>query len=99
MSRSTFVSMPIATCAALIAAAAAAQEARLEPQDYLEIRQLIDRCTHILDGPCRNDGYDYADLYTEDGTFGVSSEWGGGAKIWFRGRDELAVAGGGGPNG
>jgi hypothetical protein len=25
----------------------------------------------------------------------VSSKWGGGAKIWFRGRDQLAAAGGG----
>src|SRR5690606_39673809 len=42
---------------------------------------------------------DYADLFTPDGTFGVSSEWGGGEKIWFRGREELARAAGGGPDG
>lgn len=84
----------------LLAAGAAAQSTtpRLEASDYLEIRQLMDRYTHTLDN-CTNGGYDYADLFTEDGTFGVSSEWGGGAKIWFTGREQLAQAGGGGPNG
>ncbi|HEX6997901.1 MAG TPA: nuclear transport factor 2 family protein [Gammaproteobacteria bacterium] len=89
----------IASGAALIAATAAAQSgAGLQAQDILDIRQLIDRYTHVLDN-CTNSGYDYADLFTDDGTFGVSSEWGGEAKIWFRGREELARAGGGGPDG
>src|SRR5690606_40293983 len=57
---------------------AAAQTAELEAKDYLEIRQLMDRYTHVLDH-CTNGGYDYADLFTPDGTFGVSSEWGGAA--------------------
>lgn len=70
----------------------------LEPEDRLEIRELIDRYTHLVDH-CVNGGYDYADLFTPDGTFGVSSEWGGGARIWFRGREALARAGGGGPDG
>jgi hypothetical protein len=84
---------------ALLAGSAAAQtSAKLEPQDRLDIRQLIDSYTHILDN-CTNSGYDYADLFTADGTFGVSSEWGRGAKIWFRGREQLAAAGGGGPGG
>jgi hypothetical protein len=85
--------------ATLIAGSVAAQAGdELGARDYLEIRQLMDRYTHILDH-CTNSGYDYADLFTADGTFGVSSEWGAGAKIWFRGREELAAAGGGGPNG
>jgi hypothetical protein len=85
--------------AAWLAGSAAAQDgAKLGPQDYLDIRQLIDRYAHILDN-CTNGGYDYADLFTADGTFGVSSEWGSGAKIWFRGREELARAGGGGKDG
>jgi hypothetical protein len=71
---------------------------KLEAQDYLDIRQLIDAYPRILEH-CTNSGYDYADLFTNDGTFGVSSMWGGTAKIWFRGRDELASAGGGGKNG
>ncbi|HEU4619791.1 MAG TPA: nuclear transport factor 2 family protein [Gammaproteobacteria bacterium] len=71
---------------------------KLQADDILEIRQLMDAYPRILEN-CTNGGHDYADLFTEDGTFGVSSTWGGGAKIWFRGRDELAVAGGGGKNG
>jgi hypothetical protein len=94
-----------ALCAALACGYAAAQVAgasrapmKLEAQDYLDIRQLIDAYPRILEN-CTNSGYDYADQFTKDGTFGVSSTWGGGAKIWFRGRDELAAAGGGGKNG
>ena len=86
-------------CIALFGAAATAQTApQLEAQDYLDIRQLIDAYTHLLDN-CTNGGKDYADLFTDDATFGVSSTWGEGAKIWFRGREQLIAAGGGGPNG
>ena len=85
----------VALNAALFAGGAAAQDGvKLQAQDYLDIRQLIDRYSHILDN-CVNNGYRYADMFTADGTFGVSSEWGRGAKIWFRGREQLAVAGGG----
>jgi hypothetical protein len=85
--------------ATLFSGIAAAQSgAKLEAQDYLDIRQLIDTYPRLLDN-CVNSGYDYADLFTEDGTFGVSSEWGKGAKIWFRGREELARAAGGGKDG
>ena len=54
---------------------------KLTAQDLLDIRQLIDGYAHILDN-CTNNGNDYADLFTADATFGVSSEW-GKAKIWF----------------
>lgn len=70
---------------------------RLEAQDLLDIRQLIDAYTHTLDN-CTNNGNDYADLFTADGTFGVSSQWGQGVKVWFRGREQLRRAGGGGEN-
>jgi len=93
-----------ARCAALALGAAiwtsatlAQQPMKLTAQDFLDIRQLIDTYPHLLD-QCVNSGYDYADLFSEDGTFGVSSEW-GSAKIWFRGREELARAGGGGKGG
>ena len=90
----------VALCAALCAGCAAtpgtAQGGRgLDPQDYIDIRQLIDGYSHILDN-CTNNGNTYADLFTADGTFGVSSTWGSGAKIWFRGREALRAAGGGG---
>jgi SnoaL-like domain len=67
----------------------------LAAEDILAIRQLIDSYAQILDH-CINGGTDYADLFTDDGTFGVSSTWGGGAKIWFRGREELTRVGGSG---
>lgn len=67
---------------------------KLSAQDLLDIRALIDQYPHILDN-CVGNGYRYADMFTADATFGVSSEWGKGAKIWFRGRDQLANAGGG----
>jgi len=66
----------------------------LTAQDLLDIRALIDGYSHLLD-TCRNNGKDYADQFTADATFGVSSEW-GKAKIWFSGREQLRRAGGGG---
>lgn len=100
MARAALILVAAALVAALFVASSRSQErsAALEPHDYLEIRQLLESYNHILDH-CANGGYDYADLFTADGTFGVSSEWGSGAKIWFRGREQLARAGGGGPNG
>ena len=99
MNRISLSLASVALGTALVAGGAAAQDgAKLSPQDYIDIRQLIDGYSRILD-QCRNSGYDYADLFTADGTFGVSSEWGRGAKIWFRGREQLAVAAGGGKNG
>ena len=90
----------VALAAGMSACAAAGQggtnaSEKLEPQDYIDIRQLIDGYSAILDN-CTNNGNTYADLFTPDATFGVSSQWGGGAKIWFRGREQLRVAGGGG---
>ncbi len=81
--------------AVLIATTTTAQNGNgpLTMEDYLEIRALIDQYPHVLDN-CVGNGYRYADLYTDDGTFGVSSAW-GEAKIWFRGREELARVGGG----
>ena len=67
----------------------------LTAADLVAIRQLLDSYAQMLDH-CTNAGEDYADLFTDDATFGVSSEWGGGAKIWFRGRDELVGVGGAG---
>ena len=90
----------VALCSAVFAGCAANQStaqagAKLEPQDYIDIRQLIDGYSQILDN-CTKNGNTYADLFTADATFGVSSQWGGGAKIWFRGREALRTAGGGG---
>jgi SnoaL-like domain len=71
---------------------------KLTAQDYLEIEQLTAGYPYKID-KCTNSGYDYADQYTDDAMFGVSSEWGSQGKVWFRGREELAQAGGGGKGG
>jgi len=91
-----------ALCAALFAGIAVSQRsaqngAPLTAQDYIDIRQLIEGYSQILDN-CTNNGNTYADLFTADATFGVSSQWGSGVKIWFRGREQLRTAGGGGQN-
>jgi hypothetical protein len=90
----------VALSIGLSACGAASQErapdaGTLAAQDYIDIRQLIESYSHILDN-CTNNGNTYADLFTPDATFGVSSEWGRGVKMWFRGREQLRVAGGGG---
>ena len=75
-----------------------AEVRKLTPQDYTEIEQLVAGYSYKIDN-CTNSGYDYADQYTADGIFGVSSAWGSAGKIWYRGREELADAGGGGKGG
>jgi hypothetical protein len=96
VTQGSLISPVVAAAASLLASAVSAQApAKLGAQDYIDIRQLIDGYSRVLEN-CTNGGNDYADLYTDDATFGVSSEWGGkGVKIWFRGRDALARAGGG----
>lgn len=70
----------------------------LSVQDYLDIEQLTAGYPYKID-KCTNSGYDYADQYTDDAVFGVSSEWESQGKIWYRGREQLAEAGGGGKGG
>jgi hypothetical protein len=62
---------------------------QLTALDYIEIEQLNRKYAWALD-TCANDGFDYADLYTQDGTF-VDGKTG---KEWH-GRNELAEAAGG----
>ena len=53
--------------------------------DRLEIHELLHRYMFVLDScPDHNNGYEYADLYTEDGVFGRAT----------RGREALARAAG-----
>jgi SnoaL-like domain len=65
----------------------------LTPQDYIDIQQLVSRYAYAIDN-CTNDGYDYADLYSEDGWFGTSRDGRVGNKS--QGRDKLAAAARGG---
>ena len=75
------------------AAAQAAPESRPAMQvtalDYIEIEQLNRKYAWAID-TCSNDGFDYADLYTADGTF-ISGDTG---RRWH-GREQLAEAAGG----
>jgi hypothetical protein len=72
---------------------ASTQAMTLTPQDYIDIQQLVSRYAYAIDN-CTNDGYDYADLYSEDGWFGTSRDGRVGNKS--QGRDKLAAAARGG---
>jgi len=85
-------------CATVLLPCLVSAGGQLTPLDYIEIRELIEAYPAILD-TCVNSGYDYADQYTEDGTFGVSANWGDDGYAWFKGREELAMAAGGGKDG
>ncbi|HEV7715467.1 MAG TPA: nuclear transport factor 2 family protein [Steroidobacteraceae bacterium] len=76
--------------------AVAAGAPKLSTMDYIEITQLANRYVWAID-VCSNAGKDYADLYTPDGVFAVSDEWGGGGKRTFvtTGHDALAKVAGG----
>lgn len=74
---------------------------RLAALDYVELEQLSARYAFAIDH-CTNGGYDYADLFVPDGEFAVADAWGDPPeKHRFRaiGREALAVAAGGGPDG
>ena len=45
---------------------------KLTPQDRIEIQELTDGYPYKIDY-CTNSGYDYADMYADDGVFGVAS--------------------------
>jgi hypothetical protein len=74
---------------------------RLAALDYIEIEQLSARYAFAIDR-CTNGGYDYADLFVADGEFAVADAWGDPPekhRYRARGRDALAAAAGGGPDG
>jgi hypothetical protein len=81
--------------------AMAASRSSLTALDYVEIQQLVNRYPLTQD-TCSNNGYDYADLYTEDGVFidSISDDgFSKGGVVRARGREELARAVGGGKEG
>jgi hypothetical protein len=85
----------VASIFALGAGTAAAQSPGAKPVmqltalDYIEIEQLTRKYAWAID-TCSNDGFDYADLYTPDGTF-IDGQTG---RRW-QGREQLAEAAGG----
>ncbi len=66
----------------------------LTPQDYIEIQQLSARYAFDID-TCVNAGADFADLFTEDGEFSVSQQWGVAGNRKTKGRTALIDAAGG----
>jgi hypothetical protein len=80
--------------------AASSKATTLTAQDYAEIQQLSNRYVWAIDA-CSNGGYDFADLFTDDGEFGLSEQFGVPAtRAKTKGREALAsVAGGDGKGG
>jgi SnoaL-like domain len=72
----------------------------LTAQDYAEIQQLSNRYGWAIDA-CTNGGYDFADLFSLDGEWSLSEQWGvPGNRARTKGRDALAsLAGGDGKGG
>ena len=80
---------------------AAAQSGALTALDYQEITQLINRYAYGID-TCANNGYDYANLFTPDGTFtdrNSDAGFAAGGRVLAQGRDALATLVGGGSRG
>jgi SnoaL-like domain len=77
-------------------AAAPARPVELTALDYLQIQQLVARYAQYID-TCSNNGYDYADLFAEDGFFAPFPNGQLGRKA--QGREALARVSGGGPDG
>jgi hypothetical protein len=91
------------TLASLVSAAPAQQRgtgsaptaSTLTGQDYAEIQQLSNRYAWAIDA-CTNGGFDFADLFSQDGEWGLSEEWGvPGNRPRTKGRDALAALAGG----
>jgi hypothetical protein len=64
--------------------------------DYFQIQQLVAKYAQYID-TCSNNGYDYADLFAEDGFFAPFQNGQIGRKA--QGREALAKVSGGGPDG
>jgi hypothetical protein len=90
--------LTIAVMAGLAATVAGAQtraaRTPMTPQDYIDIQQLAARYAFDID-TCVNAGADFADLFTDDGEFSVSQQWGVAGNRKTKGRVALIDAAGG----
>ena len=73
-----------------------ARPLELTALDYFQIQQLVAKYAQYID-TCSNNGYDYADLFAEDGFFAAFLN--GKLSPKSQGRDALARVSGGGPDG
>jgi SnoaL-like domain len=78
------------------AATSAPRPIELTALDYIQIQQLVAKYAQYID-TCSNNGYDYADLFADDGFFAPFRNGQLGPKS--QGREALARASGGGPDG
>lgn len=95
----TAASVGVALCLSLTLQAqegASRKPMELTALDYIQIQQLVAKYAEYID-TCSNNGYDYADLFTADGFFAPFQNGQIGRKS--QGRDALARASGGGPDG
>jgi hypothetical protein len=83
------------------AVAAQARTPALTALDYHELTQLVHRYAYGID-TCGNNGYDYADVFTDDGVFIDKNSDAGfkaGGRVLAKGREALATLVGGGSRG
>ena len=95
------MTLSIAVLGPRLIESARAQSDGLTALDYAEITQLINRYAYGID-TCGNNGYEYANLFTEDGVFiDMNSDVGfaAGGRELARGREALATLVGGGSRG
>jgi hypothetical protein len=90
------LTLPVSAPAQGARANAAPAPRELTALDYIQIQQLVAKYAQYID-TCSNNGYDYADLFTADGFFAPFQNGQIGRKS--QGREALARASGGGPNG
>lgn len=86
-----------AALALLMSAPAFAQRGAapaLATQDYIDIQQLAARYAFLID-TCTAGGNEFADLFTADGEFSVSPQWGVANGRKTKGHAALAAAAGG----
>jgi hypothetical protein len=80
---------------------AVAQQGAFTALDYQEITQLVNRYAYGID-TCANNGYDYANVFTADGTFtdrNSDAGFAAGGRVLAQGREALAALVGGGSRG
>jgi hypothetical protein len=97
------VGLLLGVCGAMVARPAAAQShvTPLTALDYQELTQLVHRYAYGID-TCGNNGYDYADVFTDDGVFIDKNSDAGfkaGGRVLAKGREALATLVGGGSRG
>jgi hypothetical protein len=96
------VALSVALASAVLAPPAnaeppqAATPRELTALDYIQIEQLVAKYARAID-TCSNNGYDYADLFTADGSFVPS--FNGKPLAPIQGRERLAEVSGGGSRG